>query len=144
MKSMKTNATSISVSFTQTHSLTLPKHTQTALLRVNTHNCPSLSHSSTFTLCLFENPLNNLDLLGSAKTHGGRSYDVTGVIGQDCDAYTARLPVAFEQTPTLFMLTYWSSYSIVEKKRHRSQKHIIDHFLIICQVKYLNVVMFMQ
>lgn len=51
-----------------------------------------LSHSSAFTLSLFENPLNNLDLRGSAKTHGGQSYDVIR------SHRAARLPVSFEQT----------------------------------------------
>lgn len=50
-----------------------------------------LSHSLTFNLCLFENTLNNLDLLGSAKTHNSQPYDVIRVREQDCDAYTVRL-----------------------------------------------------
>lgn len=115
-------------------------YTQTAApLRANTHNCPSLSHSSTFSPCLFENPLNNLDLLNSAKTQESQSYDVIRVTGRDCDAYTARLPMVFEQAPTLFSLTYWSSYRTVGKQRSWSQKHRIDHFLLNCQVTFWNV-----
>ena len=133
----------LSFTHTHTHSLshtmwvTLTTHTlRERCLSEQTHIIVQASRSSTLTLCLFESPLNNLDLLGSRKTHESQSYDVIKVRGQDCDAYTARLPVAFEQTPTLFALTYWSSYRTVEKQRRCWQKHRIDHFLLNCQVKF--------
>lgn len=57
------------------------------------------SHSSTLTLSSLESQLNNLDLLSSAKTSKSQSYDVIGVRGQGCDAYTARLPAVIQQKP---------------------------------------------
>lgn len=50
------------------------------------------SRSSTLTLWPLESPLNNLDPLGSARTYKSRSYDVIGVKGQGCNAYTASHP----------------------------------------------------
>lgn len=118
-------------SLTCTMSMTLTTHThREQRLLEQTHIIVEASCLSTLTLRLFESPLNNLDPLGSGKTHESRSYDVIWIKGQDCDAYTARLPVAFEQTPALFVLTYWSSYRTVEKQRSWSQKHRMDHFLL--------------
>ncbi len=132
------------VSFTHTYSLT---HTMPMTLTTHTHREQCLSEqthiivqascSLTITLRLFESPLNNLDLLSSRKTHESQSYDVIGVRGQDCDAYTVRLPVVLEETPTLFVLTYWSSYRTIEKQRRWSQKHRIDHFLLNLSSKVL-------
>lgn len=123
---------------THTMPLTLTTHTQgEQCLSEQTHIIVQASRSSTLTLRLFESPLNNLDLLGSRKTHESQSYDVIGVRGQDCDAYTVRLPVVFEQTPTLFVLTYWSSYRTIEKQRTWSQKHRMDHFLLNLSSKVL-------
>lgn len=82
------------------------------------HIIVKASHSSTLTLYLFECPLNNLDLLGSQKTHKSLSYDVIEVRGQDCDAYTCRLASAFKQTLALSALNYWSNDRIVETRRN--------------------------
>lgn len=103
------------------------------------HIIVKASRSSTLTLCLFETPLNNLDLLGSGKTHKSQSYDVIRVKGQDCVAYTARLAAAFEQALALFILTSWNSYRILETQRSWSQKHTMTNFLLTLNNKYICV-----
>lgn len=50
--------------------LTTQTHTQRQrCLSEQTHIIVQASSSSTLTLCLFESPLNNIDLVGSRKTH---------------------------------------------------------------------------
>lgn len=87
------------------------------------------SRFSTLTLCLFESPLNNLDLQSSGTTYKSQSYDVIRVRGQGCDAYTARLPAVFWQNPDFILLDLLVQ---IQDWRETSwiQKHRMDHFLL--------------